>query len=87
MKRTRKGFTLVELLIVIAILTALTASLTINMSGATAKAKAAAVRANFDACKTAAMTYYSGHIEDSKLTDTTEGTGITAQTVMKATCH
>ncbi len=80
MKKMRKGFTLVELLIVIAILSALAASMTINMSNTTAKAKAATIRANFDTCKTAAMTYYSGHIDEAALKTT-----MTAQAAMKAT--
>lgn len=59
MKRTRKGFTLVELLIVVAILATLTATMMVSMRGATAKAKAASIAANLESCHTAAMLYYA----------------------------
>ena len=65
MKRTRKGFTLVELLIVVAILATLTASMTASISGSTAKAKATMIANNVDAMKKAADVYYSDHMEES----------------------
>lgn len=65
MKKFRKGFTLVELLIVIAILGALSATMSASVSGSTAKAKAAAIAANVDTLKGAAMTYYAEHVEDA----------------------
>ena len=63
MKKARKGFTLVELLIVIAILATLTASMTMSMQGATAKAKASTIAANLDACRSAAMLYYASSMD------------------------
>ena len=57
MKKTRKGFTLVELLIVVSILATLTATMTMSVSGATAKAKAATIASNIEAMKTAAAKY------------------------------
>lgn len=57
MKKARKGFTLVELLIVVAILATLTATMTYSVSGATAKAKAAMIASNVEACKGAANLY------------------------------
>ena len=57
MKRTRKGFTLIELLIVIAILGALTAMMQLSSKGATASAKAAAVRNGLHTIRTAGKMY------------------------------
>ncbi len=57
MRNTRKGFTLVELLIVVAILATLTATMTMAISGSTAKAKAATIASNVNACRNAAMSY------------------------------
>lgn len=57
MKRTRKGFTLVELLIVVAILATLSAAMTMAVSGSTAKAKAATIASNVNACINAARLY------------------------------
>ena len=57
MKRTRKGFTLVELLIVIAILGALASMMTLSSGTAASKAKASAIIAGFKMVKTAATMY------------------------------
>ena len=73
MKRTRKGFTLVELLIVIAILGTLTASLSISAGDATARAKAAAIVNNIEACKNGAALYYSANFNDTSATMTPAG--------------
>ena len=54
MKRTRKGFTLVELLIVIAILGTLSAAMTTSIQGATAKAKSTTIASNVETFKTIA---------------------------------
>lgn len=66
MKKARKGFTLVELLIVVAILATLTATMTYSVSGSTAKAKAAAIANNVEAMKGAAKLYA---IDDSRTLD------------------
>ena len=63
MRNTRKGFTLVELLIVVAILATLTAAMTASITGSTAKAKAATIASNVEAMKNAASIYYADHIE------------------------
>ncbi len=57
MKKSRKGFTLVELLIVVAILATLTASMTYSVSGATAKAKASTIASNIETMKAATAKY------------------------------
>ena len=57
MRKTRKGFTLVELLIVVAILATLTAAMTTSITGSTAKAKAAVIAANVEEFVKAARMY------------------------------
>ena len=74
MKHLRKGFTLVELLIVIAILGTLSAAMSVSTNGATARAKASAIAANVDAAKSAAILYYANHAEDANLLTTTAET-------------
>ncbi len=64
MRHVHKGFTLVELLIVIAIIGTLSAMMSVSTSGATAKAKAAAIAANVDACKSAAVLYAINATDD-----------------------
>ena len=64
MKRTRKGFTLVELLIVIAIMGTLSAAMSVSVMGSTAKAKAAAIAANVDACVNAAAMYCADNMDE-----------------------
>ena len=57
MKKFRKGFTLVELLIVVAILGSLSAAMSLSSGRATASAKASTIISNVEACKTAAALY------------------------------
>lgn len=73
MKRTRKGFTLVELLIVVMIIGVLSASMALVNNKATASAKAANIISNLKTMKTAALLYYADHMDskDSEMTTTT----------------
>ena len=64
MKKMRKGFTLVELLIVVAILATLTAVMMMSFGNSTAKAKAATIASNVNACRNAAMAYPVTHGAD-----------------------
>ncbi len=57
MKRTRKGFTLVELLIVVAIVGVLAAMMTLANSGATSSAAAAKIATGFKVIRSAAAMY------------------------------
>ena len=63
MKKMRKGFTLVELLIVIAIVGALATAMSMSGSKATGAAKAATLINNIEICKTAAALYYAANSE------------------------
>lgn len=67
MKKARKGFTLVELLIVVAILGILSVSMMMAVGGTTAKAKASMIAANFDAARISAAAYFAAHIGDPEL--------------------
>ena len=53
----RKGFTLVELLIVVAILGVLSATMMIRATGSTANSKAMTIANNVRSCKSAALLY------------------------------
>lgn len=59
MKKTRKGFTLVELLIVVAVLATLTGVMMTSVGTSTAKAKAATISTNVSTCVNAIAAYYT----------------------------
>ena len=71
MKRTRKGFTLVELLIVVAILGALAAVMTMSSGSSIAKAKATSLANNLRICTAAAQTYYLASADDAGISEIT----------------
>ena len=71
MTHKHNGFTLVELLIVVSMLAALTSTMTVAVGGSSAKAKAAAIAANVDACKSSIALYTINNKETNNLTDMT----------------
>ena len=80
MKKFRRGFTLVELLIVIAILGTLTAVMTVSTGTATARAKASSIVSNVEACKTAAAVYYSDNYDATGIATATPANTFLADT-------
>ena len=71
MTKKHNGFTLVELLIVVSMLAALTSTMTVAVGGSSAKAKAAAIAANVDACKSSIALYSINNKETNNLPDMT----------------
>ena len=65
MKKMRKGFTLVELLIVVAILATLTATMTYSIGGSTAKAKASQIASNVTTFRMIAGLYVANNAGDN----------------------
>ena len=72
----RRGFTLVELLIIIAIIGVLSSMMMINATGSTGKAKAMTIANNVASCRTAATLYYSQVLFDSDTNAATTDTVI-----------
>ena len=64
----RKGFTLVELLIVVAILGALAAVMTVSSGDSITKAKATAIANNLRICTTGAQLYYLENGDNESVT-------------------
>ena len=72
MKRTRKGFTLVELLIVIAIMGVLAAMMSLSVGSSTATAKAASINNSIHNIKIAALMYQIQAGDDFKEDNATQ---------------
>lgn len=66
MKRTHKGFTLVELLIVVAIIGVISVMMTMSSTDAVDKAGANTIVGNLNSMKTAAFSMYMDHPEIAK---------------------
>ena len=69
----RKGFTLVELLIVIVVIGILSAMMMMSSTEATTSAKVTAIVSNLRNLKTAGLAFYTDHMDDvanDKITDT-----------------
>ncbi len=81
MRKMRKGFTLVELLIIVAIIGALAAVMMVSSGSSIAKAKATTIANNLKICGTGAQLYFL----QSGDNDTTEIGTITTKEVLKAT--
>lgn len=67
--KKRKGFTLVEFLIIILIIGILSTVMMLSMGSIRGRAKAASIMYNVDLCKTAALIYASNPEVDAESTD------------------
>ena len=65
----RRGFTLVELLIVIVVIGVLSAMMMLSSTEAVSSAKASNVISNLRNMKTAALAYYADHLDDAEGTN------------------
>ena len=81
MRKMRKGFTLVELLIVVAILGVLSATMMVTATGSTANAKAMTIADNVRSCRSAALLYYQINVGVEDLG------GVTAKTSDVLSAH
>ena len=85
MRNTRKGFTLVEMLIVITIMGTLAAVMMAASGDLTAKAKAQSIAANINTFRIAASEFYADHFEDDKVKVKTGASGTEEEVNMSAT--
>ena len=74
MKKTRRGFTLVELLIVIVVIGVLAAMMMLSSSEAVSSARASTIITNLRNLKTAALAMYNDHMDTYDTTNVNTGT-------------
>ena len=78
----RKGYTLVELLIVIVVIGILSAMMMLSSTEATTSARASNIVSNLRNLKTAALAYYTDHLDDYN-SSLALGSGVDMKTLVK----